>query len=74
MSEYSGSPSRSRLHCNRSRNRPHINWPAIEGDYRSGAMSLRDMADKHGCSHSTIANFAGRQGWKRQLPVAALGD
>jgi hypothetical protein len=27
-----------------SRNRPHIHWAAIEHDYRSGAMSLREMA------------------------------
>jgi uncharacterized protein YjcR len=48
--------------------RPRIDWPAIERDYRSGAMSLREMADKHGCSHSTIANCAGRRGWKRKSP------
>jgi hypothetical protein len=40
-----------------------IDWAAVERDYRSGVLSLRDMALKHGCSHSTIANHAGRQGW-----------
>ena len=73
MSAFPGGSSRSTLHSNRSRNRPHINWSAIEHDYRSGAMSLRDMAGKHGCSHSTIANFAGRQGWKRESPATAVG-
>lgn len=42
-----------------------VDWGAIEPDYRSGALSLRDMARKHGCSHSAIANFAGKHGWKR---------
>jgi uncharacterized protein YjcR len=42
-----------------------IDWSAIELDYRAGGMSLREMASKHGCSHSAIANFAGRHGWSR---------
>jgi hypothetical protein len=66
MSPDSGGPSRlASLYGNRSRNRPRIDWLAVELDYRTGVMSLREMADKHGCSHSTIANFAGRQGWSR---------
>jgi len=28
-------------------------------------LSLRDMAKKHSCSHSAIANRAGRHGWVR---------
>jgi hypothetical protein len=48
----------------RERTRP-VDWCAVEPDYRSGTLSLRDMALKHGCSHSAIANFAGRHGWKR---------
>ena len=46
-----------------------IDWAAIELDYRAGALSLREMAHKHGCSHSTIANFAGRHGWTRTAVV-----
>ena len=42
-----------------------IDWLAIERDYRAGELSLRALAEKHGCSHSTIANFAGRHGWSR---------
>ena len=45
--------------------RSDIDWPAIEMDYVAGKLSLREMARKHGCSHSTIANHAGRCGWPR---------
>jgi hypothetical protein len=38
--------------------RPPIDWTAVECDYRSGALSLRDMALKHNCSHSAIASAA----------------
>jgi len=40
-----------------------IDWGAIERDYRSGHLSLRQMSFKHGCSHSGIANLARREGW-----------
>lgn len=60
------SESTARMPDNRSRYRPPIDWPAIETDYRAGRMSLREMALKHGCSHSSIANFAARQGWSRR--------
>jgi hypothetical protein len=56
------------------RRRQNIDWPAIERDYRSGSYSLRALALKHGCSHSAIANFAGRHGWSRNptlLPTMA---
>lgn len=49
----------------RGRGRRDIDWRAIERDYRAASMSLRELAEKHGCSHSTIANFAGRHGWTR---------
>lgn len=47
--------------CNRE-----IDWRAVEADYRAGTLSLRQMADKHDCSHSAIANFAGRHGWPQR--------
>jgi len=47
------------------RGRRDIDWPAIERDYRAGLLSLRDLAEKHDCAHSTIANYAGRHGWTR---------
>jgi uncharacterized protein YjcR len=45
-----------------------IDWLAIERDYRAGLLSLRALGEKHGCSHSTIANFASRHGWARKPP------
>ncbi len=46
--------------------RSALNWAAIEHDYREGKLSLRELAVKHHCSHSAIANFAGRMGWPRR--------
>jgi hypothetical protein len=42
-----------------------IDWDAVESDYRRGWHSLRDLAAKHACSHSAIANRARRCGWSR---------
>ena len=50
-----------------------IDWQAIERDYLGGLLSLRELAEKHGCSHSTIANFAGRHGWTRGPRVDRQG-
>jgi hypothetical protein len=50
----------------RFQRRRDIDWPVIEQDYRAGLLSLRELALKHGCSHSAIANFAGRHGWPRK--------
>ena len=47
------------------RGRRDIDWAAIEQDYRAGLLSLRELAEKHDCAHSTIANHAGRHCWKR---------
>lgn len=46
-------------------------WCAVERDYRTGSLSLREMSLKHGCSHSAIANRAGRNGWTRGTVLAA---
>jgi len=52
--------------------RRDIDWNAIEHDYRASPLSLRELALKHGCSHSTIANFAGRHGWVRKRAEASV--
>jgi uncharacterized protein YjcR len=49
--------------------RRDIDWAAIAQDYRAGLLSLREMAQKHGCSHSTIANWASRHGWSRECSM-----
>ena len=51
--------------------RRDIDWNAIEHDYHASPLSLRELAMKHGCSHSTIANFAGRHGWVRMRAEAS---
>jgi hypothetical protein len=53
--------------------RRDIDWNAVERDYRTGAFSLRELAERHRCSHSTIANFAGRHGWIRNPSPAVDG-
>ena len=53
--------------------RRDIDWNAVERDYRTGAFSLRELAERHRCSHSAIANFAGRHGWIRNPSPAVEG-
>jgi hypothetical protein len=55
-----------------ARQRIPIDWMAVERDYRTGALSLREMAQKHRCSHSSIANFADRHGWTRERDGSRL--
>ena len=54
--------------------RRDIDWPAVERDYRSGSFSLRELAERHRCSHSAIANFASRHGWTRHPSPAVEGQ
>jgi hypothetical protein len=48
-------------------------WSAIEEDYRSAGLSLRQLAAKHGCHHSSIVNRAQRHGWTRSPIVSSAG-
>ena len=45
-------------------------WSAVEQDYRTAGLSLRQLAAKHGCHHSSIVNRADRHGWTRS-PAAS---
>lgn len=45
-------------------------WDAVERDYRTSQMTLREMASKHGCSHGRIAQRAKREKWNRDLSGA----
>jgi hypothetical protein len=47
-----------------------LDWEAVERDYRTGSLTLRELAGKHGCGHSAIANRAKRHGWSRDLTAA----
>lgn len=41
-------------------------WAAIEADYLSGEMSVRDIGKKHGVSESRIYKKATSDGWKNK--------
>lgn len=43
---------------------------ALERDYRATNLTLRELAEKHGTSHSAIANLVKRHGWQRDLTDA----
>jgi hypothetical protein len=45
-----------------------IDWLAVERDDHTRQLPLRAIAEKHGCAHSTIANYASRHGWIRNAP------
>jgi len=49
--------------------RRDIDWCAVQSDYRAGSLSLREIAEKHGCSHSAIANRAARDAWTRDASL-----
>ncbi|WP_054475542.1 hypothetical protein [Achromobacter sp. 2789STDY5608615] len=42
-------------------------WERIEADYRSGLLSVREIAARQGISHVAIAKRAKRDGWERDL-------
>lgn len=50
--------------------RNDIDWEAIERDYRSGQLTLVDVAKKHGVSDSQIRAKAKKNEWPRDLSVA----
>lgn len=41
-------------------------WAAIEADYLSGEMTVRDISKKHGVSESRIYKKATSDGWKKK--------
>ncbi|HEN4722041.1 TPA: hypothetical protein U5341_000891 [Yersinia enterocolitica] len=42
-------------------------WEAIESAYRTGLMSIREIASQHGITHGAINKRAKRDGWERDL-------
>lgn len=42
-------------------------WERIEGDYRAGLLSVREIAVNYGISHVAISKRAKRDGWERDL-------
>ena len=47
--------------------KPAADWERIEGDYRAGLLSVREIAAAQGISHVAIAKRAKRDGWERDL-------
>jgi hypothetical protein len=47
--------------------RPITDWEAVEKDYRAGIATLRQIAETHGTTHTTVANRAKAGGWDRDL-------
>lgn len=50
--------------------RKPVDWQAVERDYRTDKLTLRELAQKHGANHATIARRAGREGWAKDLTGA----
>ena len=47
--------------------RRKVDWDAVERDYRTGKFTLRELADKHGCSHTAVAKHIKDGGWTQDL-------
>jgi hypothetical protein len=47
--------------------KPQVDWEAIEGDYRAGVLSTREIAVAHGISHTAINKRAKAESWDRDL-------
>ncbi|MFW9594840.1 MAG: hypothetical protein ACMV1D_05020 [Macromonas sp.] len=50
--------------------RRRVDWDAVERDYRTDTLTLRELADKHGVAHTTISRRAEREGWQKDLTEA----
>jgi hypothetical protein len=45
-------------------------WDAVERDYRTDTFTLRELALKHGVTHTTISRRAEKGGWTKDLTKA----
>lgn len=45
----------------------HVDWEAIEREYRAGQLSVAEIARQHGITHPAILKRAKRDGWTRNL-------
>ena len=44
-----------------------VDWESIEGEYRAGALSVREIAKRHGVTHGAVNKRAKRDRWARDL-------
>lgn len=47
-----------------------VDWQAVEAEYRSGSLSNRLLAEKHGVSEGAVRKKAKTQGWPKDLTKA----
>lgn len=50
--------------------RAKADWDAVERDYRTDTFTLRELAEKHGVTHTTISRRAEKNGWTKDLTQA----
>lgn len=55
-----------------AKQRADLDWEAIERAYRSGVMTVRQIAATHGTTHATIGARARRDGWEQDLSAKIL--
>lgn len=51
--------------------KPRPDWEAIESEFRIGLLSVRQIADKFGVSHTAVQKQAKRHDWPRDLSEKA---
>ena len=49
--------------------KPRAEWIAIEGEFRAGKRSIREIADDYGITDTAIRKRAKAHGWLRDPPV-----
>ena len=50
--------------------RKTVDWDAVERDYRTGRFTKRELAEKHGLSHTAINKRASHYCWSQDLSEA----
>lgn len=44
-----------------------VDWEGVERDYRAGVMTIRQIGEAHGISHTLVQRHAKRYAWARDL-------
>ncbi|MCA9368289.1 hypothetical protein KC887_08630 [Candidatus Kaiserbacteria bacterium] len=47
--------------------RKDIDWESVERQYRAGILTLRQIAEQHGVSHTAVSKKAREHGWEQDL-------
>jgi hypothetical protein len=50
--------------------RARVDWDAVERDYRTGKFTLRELGEKHGCTHGAVVKMVKKHGWTQDLTKA----